>query len=80
MTLGSVAFLAAAAVQRMIDTSPEGSVSMTWQVPQYLIMTCGEVLFSITGTSFHFHFHFHFLALMTVGVTSGLTLALSLPA
>jgi len=54
MTLGSVAFLAAAGVQHMIDSSPPGSVSMSWQVPQYLIITCGEVLFSITGLEYAF--------------------------
>ncbi|CAH1793140.1 unnamed protein product [Owenia fusiformis] len=28
------------------------SVAMIWQIPQYIIMTVGEILFSITGLSF----------------------------
>ena len=38
---------------------------MSWQVPQYLIITCGEVLFSITGAD-------------TVTLTLMLTLMLTL--
>ncbi|GFR78311.1 solute carrier family 15 member 1 [Elysia marginata] len=30
----------------------ENQVSMFWQIPQYVVITCGEILFSITGLSF----------------------------
>jgi len=32
--------------------TPENSFSMFWQLPQYIIMTAGEVLFSITTMEF----------------------------
>ncbi|RUS80228.1 hypothetical protein EGW08_011993, partial [Elysia chlorotica] len=33
-------------------TVQENKVSMFWQIPQYVVITCGEILFSITGLSF----------------------------
>ena len=33
------------------DVKPS-SISMLWQIPQYLTITTGEVLFSITGLEF----------------------------
>lgn len=38
------------------------SISMLWQIPQYLTITAGEVLFSITGLEFAYSqvsYHFH---------------------
>jgi len=32
--------------------TPESSISMFWQLPQYLIMTMGEILFSISTMEF----------------------------
>ena len=49
MVLCAASFLSAAVVQRGFDGSPADTVSMMWQVPQYLLMACAEVLFSITG-------------------------------
>ena len=34
--------------------TPENSFNMFWQLPQYVIMTAGEVLFSITTMEFCF--------------------------
>lgn len=34
--------------------SYDGKVWVLWQVPQYVVMTCGEVLFSVTGLEFAF--------------------------
>ena len=36
------------------QVTPENTFSMFWQLPQYLIMTCGELLFSITSMEFCF--------------------------
>ena len=53
--LGAVAFLLAAVVQARIDAAgEEGTVSFLWQVPQYVTITAGEVLFSVTGLEFAF--------------------------
>ncbi|CAB3368266.1 Hypothetical predicted protein [Cloeon dipterum] len=40
-------------VKRAIIT-PENSVNMLWLIPQYFIITAGEVLFSVTGLEFAF--------------------------
>ena len=32
--------------------TPENSVSMFWQIPQYVIMTAGEILFSVSTMEF----------------------------
>uniref|UniRef100_A0A7G3AMI3 Oligopeptide transporter 1 n=1 Tax=Lutzomyia longipalpis TaxID=7200 RepID=A0A7G3AMI3_LUTLO len=34
--------------------SPENSVHMLWQIPQYVVMTAGEVMFSVTGLEFSY--------------------------
>lgn len=34
--------------------SPANSLHMLWQVPQYIIMTAGEVMFSVTGLEFSY--------------------------
>uniref|UniRef100_H3AP32 Solute carrier family 15 member 2 n=1 Tax=Latimeria chalumnae TaxID=7897 RepID=H3AP32_LATCH len=33
---------------------PANSIHITWQIPQYLLMTAGEVMFSITGLEFSY--------------------------
>lgn len=30
------------------------SLSMAWQIPQYFLMTVGEVVFSVTGLEFSY--------------------------
>lgn len=34
--------------------TPENSVHILWLVPQYIIITLGEVMFSVTGLEFSF--------------------------
>lgn len=41
--LAGVSFLISSFVQIKIDSQPQNSVSILWQVPQYAIMTFGEV-------------------------------------
>ncbi|NWU79706.1 S15A1 protein, partial [Onychorhynchus coronatus] len=33
---------------------PPSSVHMAWQIPQYFLLTCGEVIFSVTGLEFSY--------------------------
>ncbi|KAM9203380.1 solute carrier family 15 member 1 [Mergus octosetaceus] len=33
---------------------PPNTVHMAWQIPQYFILTCGEVVFSVTGLEFSY--------------------------
>ncbi|NWR52898.1 S15A1 protein, partial [Regulus satrapa] len=33
---------------------PPNTVHMAWQIPQYFLLTCGEVLFSVTGLEFSY--------------------------
>lgn len=42
-------FIMAAIVQIMIDNNPAHTVGIWWQLPQYGLLTAGEVLVSITG-------------------------------
>lgn len=39
---------------REVVLTPSNSIHMLWQLPQYLIMTLGEVMFSITGLAFSY--------------------------
>ncbi|XP_031617334.1 peptide transporter family 1-like [Contarinia nasturtii] len=53
-TLTGISFLLATLVEFKIVSSPMHSVNMLWQVPQYVIMALGEVLFSVTGYAFSY--------------------------
>lgn len=33
---------------------PPNTVHMAWQIPQYFILTCAEVVFSVTGLEFSY--------------------------
>uniref|UniRef100_A0ACB8FJG3 Uncharacterized protein n=1 Tax=Sphaerodactylus townsendi TaxID=933632 RepID=A0ACB8FJG3_9SAUR len=39
---------------RYFEDIQANTVSMAWQIPQYFILTCAEVVFSVTGLSFSY--------------------------
>ncbi len=52
MVVTALSFVATARLQQTIDASPPHSVWIGWQMIQYLIITVGEVMVSITGLEF----------------------------
>ncbi|EGC36909.1 hypothetical protein DICPUDRAFT_150551 [Dictyostelium purpureum] len=52
MFLSVIAFYISAIIQVKIDNSPPNSVHIALQLPQYVVLTAGEVLLSITGLEF----------------------------
>lgn len=52
--LAAVSFLLSASVQFKIESSPDKTVNMLWLVPQYIVLTMGEVMFSIPGYAFSY--------------------------
>lgn len=67
MTLAVISFVMAAVLQFAIQSRgtfisdpenpamqicTEGCVHVLWQIPQYIVLTCGEVMLSITGLEF----------------------------
>ncbi|XP_064556391.1 solute carrier family 15 member 1-like [Drosophila montana] len=41
-------------VSRMFEVTASNSMSMLWLIPQYVVMTLGEVMFSVTGLEFSY--------------------------
>lgn len=41
-------------VARMFEVTKPNSMSMLWLIPQYVVMTLGEVMFSVTGLEFSY--------------------------
>lgn len=54
MFLAATAFILAALVQLNIEASGEKEVHILWQVPQYFVLTTGEILFSPVGLGFSY--------------------------
>jgi hypothetical protein len=54
MQATAAAFALTAVVQHLIDTSAPNSVNVLWQLPQFFVMSVGEVLVSATGQEWAF--------------------------
>lgn len=52
--LAALSFVISAVVEWHIESQPINSVCILWQIPQYVCMTMGEIMFSITGLSFSY--------------------------
>lgn len=52
--LAAIAFLMSALLEFVVESSPEKSVSMLWQLPQYIVIAIGEVMFNISGYAFSY--------------------------
>lgn len=52
MALAGMAFVVAAILQSIIEGQPPNTVSVGFQVPQYIILESGQVMVSVTGLEF----------------------------
>ncbi len=52
MFVTALSFVATAVLQRYMDDAPPNSIWVGWQIIQYVIVTIGEVMVSITGLEF----------------------------
>lgn len=43
----------ASSISAVMDIQPN-TIHMAWQIPQYFLMTAGEVVFSVTGLEFSY--------------------------
>ncbi|XP_031639197.1 peptide transporter family 1-like [Contarinia nasturtii] len=48
--LAGISFLLSAGLQFWIESSPKNSVNILWQVPQYVLLSMGQVMYSVTET------------------------------
>lgn len=47
--LAAISFYISAMVHAKIEASPAKTVHLLWQLPQYIVLTAGETMFSPTG-------------------------------
>lgn len=51
---GGIAFILSAIIEIQLESNPDAPMSILWQIPQYVVLTLGEVMFSVTGLQFSF--------------------------
>lgn len=54
--LAALSFFITAVLEFVIDGAPEKSIHIMWQLPQYIVLTAGETMFSPTGPRFFLFF------------------------
>jgi POT family proton-dependent oligopeptide transporter len=54
MVLCGAAFIMAALLEIWMSLAADKSVSVLWQLPQYVVLTSAEILFSIQGLAFSY--------------------------
>lgn len=58
MTIGgillAISFFLSAIIEIWIESSPENSINILWQIPQFVVLTLGEILFAVTGLLFSY--------------------------
>lgn len=52
--LAALSFVIAGIIQFRIETSPKNTVHILWQLPQYFVLTAGEILFCPVGLGFSY--------------------------
>lgn len=52
MLLAMSSFAAAALLQLLIASHDPGAIHVLWQVPQYILLTCAEIMVSVTSLEF----------------------------
>lgn len=52
--LAAISFVIAGIVQHQIESTPKNTMHMLWLVPQYTVITAGEILFSTVGYQFSY--------------------------
>ena len=52
MLLAAASFCYMAVLQGVLDSQPQGRVPIAWQFPGFLLITCSEILVSVTGLEF----------------------------
>lgn len=52
--LAAASFFISAILEFKINGSPENTIHLMWQLPQYIVMTAGETMFSPTGLEFSY--------------------------
>lgn len=52
--LGATSFLLSACLQYWIDSMPEHSIHMLYQIPQYIVLSLAEAMNGVTGLSFSY--------------------------
>ena len=63
--LAAISYVICGFIQIWVETKPDGTVNILWQLIPYIVITAAEIMFSITGLEFsyqqvHFGLSFNF--------------------